>query len=63
MSDGKVHKRQWMTLDGIGMPYYCLLVIVCWDFIERNTPKHFQWCAGRFLLLLRTRADWQSNVS
>ena len=28
-----------MMLDGIGMPYHCLLVIICHDSIERNTPK------------------------
>jgi hypothetical protein len=36
-------RRHWssLTLDGIGTPYYSLLVIVCLDFIERNAPKNF----------------------
>jgi hypothetical protein len=33
-------------LCGISSPCWSLLVIVCCDFIERNTPKNFWWNAG-----------------
>jgi hypothetical protein len=48
-----------MTLDGIGMPWHSLLVIVCQDFIERNAPKK---SSGGVLLLLKIQANWQSQV-
>jgi hypothetical protein len=36
-----------MMLGGIGTPCHSLLVIICHDFIERNSPKKllvmFQW--------------------
>jgi hypothetical protein len=37
-------------LYGIGWPYHSLLVIICHDFIERNTPKN-RWWSGGFLKL------------
>lgn len=46
------------TLGGIGTPYHSLLVIVCHDFIEKNTPKNFCWCSSAFLPLQRSWANW-----
>jgi hypothetical protein len=50
-----------MMLDGIGMPYHCLLIIICRDSIERSIPKCW-WCSGGFLLLSQTWAIWQNDV-
>ena len=37
------------------------LIIICRDFIERNTPKNFWWCSSVvFLRLLQIHANWQS---
>lgn len=47
-------------LYGIGLPCHTLLVIVCHDFIERNTPKNLWWRCSGFLPLLWTLADRQS---
>jgi hypothetical protein len=37
-----------------------LLIIICWDFVDRNAPMNFWWCLDSFLQLLETQADWQS---
>ena len=39
------------------------LIIICHDFIERNTPKNVWWYSGGFLLLLKTWADCQSLLA
>jgi len=32
-------QQWWTTPGGINTPCYSLMVIICRDFIERNTPK------------------------
>jgi hypothetical protein len=49
-------------LGGIGMPYHSLLVMVCFDFIERNAPKNLLWYSSGFLPFLLTWTNWQSLV-
>jgi hypothetical protein len=50
-----------MTLYGIGSPCHSLLIIIGYDFAERNSPENFWWCLGRFWLLLRVQAIWESQ--
>lgn len=35
-------------------------IIICCDFVEKNSPKNFSWYSGSFLLLLQTQPSWQS---
>lgn len=39
----------------IVFPYIELLSSICWDSMERNAPKIFQWCSSGVLPLLRTQ--------
>ena len=39
---------------------WSLLIFVCCDFAERNTPQNFSWYSGWFLPLPWTHADGQS---
>jgi hypothetical protein len=47
-------------LCGIDTSYQSLLVIICHDYIERNTPKIFWCCSGGFLTFTQTQVNWQS---
>jgi hypothetical protein len=44
--------RQWMMLDGIGIPYHSLIVIICRDFIEMYQKLLVFW-----QLLVASEAD------
>jgi hypothetical protein len=49
-------------LNGIGMPCHSLMVIICCDFIKRNTPKIFLMVFWWLLGTPWTQANWQSEV-
>lgn len=49
------------VLCGISSPCKSLLVIVCCDFMERNTPKNFWWCSGRLGLMGSFAVSSRSN--
>ena len=42
---------------------HAALSYICQDSIERNAPEKLLVVCCSFLLLLQTRADWQSDVS
>jgi hypothetical protein len=54
-----VMKDSLLTHKYIDPPYTVLLSSICWDSIQRNTPKNFWRCAGGFWPLLWTWAGCQ----